>query len=44
MKKKELDRIKQNFEKIKDKFDLIDGQIDKSMVVSSKCWKWQVDF
>ena len=43
MKKDELERIKLNFEKIKDKFELIDEQIDKSMKVSSKCWKWQVD-
>jgi len=44
MKKEELNRIKKNFEKIKDEFDLIDIQIDKGMKVSAKCWKWQVDF
>jgi len=44
MKKDELKRIRANFEKTKDEFDLIDKQVDKSMKVSSKCWKWQVDF
>ena len=39
----ELKRIKSNFEKIKDEFDLIDEQIDESLKVSGKTLNFYIN-